>query len=201
MSSDPHLREDIDLRATSEGFGPTIPEAGLLGRVIDAGGWIFASGIVAAAAILLIEVFLRYFFNRPTVWAHETSIFLCAVAFIYGGLYCAARNSHIRVTIIYDLLPPRARRAADVVISLVCAVSAIFFSYAAHSLASRAVFDPSGAFRLEGTGGSWNPPTPGLIKAFIFGVMIVLVIQFLILAFNYARASISPDAGSGSASR
>jgi TRAP-type C4-dicarboxylate transport system permease small subunit len=189
MTSDPHQREEIDLLATSEGFGPAIPEAGFLGRVVNLGGWLFAAGIVAAAAILLVEVFSRYFFNNPTVWAHEVSIFLCAVAFIYGGLYCTARNSHIRVTILYDLLPPRARRVADVVISLVCATSALFFAYAAERLASRAVFAPDGAFRLEGTGSSWNPPTPGLIKAFIFVVMILLTIQFLVLAFNYARGS------------
>lgn len=97
MTPDDDERPAVDLAATSEGIGQVYPEAGLLGRLVDRFGYVFAVGIVVAAAILLVEVFLRYIFNRPTIWAHETTTFLCGIAFIYGGLYCASRNSHIRV--------------------------------------------------------------------------------------------------------
>ncbi|RAI00305.1 C4-dicarboxylate ABC transporter permease [Acuticoccus sediminis] len=181
-------REDIDLAATSEGTGRAVlPEAGVMGRVIDRLGYVFAAGIVAGAVILLIEVFLRYVFNSPTIWAHETTIFLSGLAFIYGGLYCTARNSHIRVVLIYDQLGPTARRAADVVIFLVSAVASLFFAYAAYQMASRAVFAPTGGIRLETTGSAWSPPTPALIKSFIFITMLLLAIQFVILAINTIR--------------
>ena len=97
-----------------------IAEAGLLGRWINRGGLLFAGGIVLSMLVLLNEVVLRYLFNAPTIWAHETTIFLCGLAFLYGGLYCTARDRHIRVVLIYDSLPPRMRRAFDVVISLIC---------------------------------------------------------------------------------
>jgi len=99
---------------------PAVAEAGLLGRAIDKVAYWFAVGIVAAAVILLLEVFLRYVMGSPTLWAHETTIFLCSMAFVFGGLYCTGRNKHIRVVLIYDHLPPRLRRAADVLISLSC---------------------------------------------------------------------------------
>src|SRR5690606_26066905 len=131
--------EATDLRATSEGTGAAVPEAGLMGRVVNRAGYIFAAGIVIAALILLMEGFLRYVFNRPTIWAHEMTVFLCAIAFVFGGLYCTCRNSHIRVVLIYDHLSPRIRRVADVVISLTCAVASGFFAYAAWQMVKRAV--------------------------------------------------------------
>lgn len=158
-----------------------------MGLLIDRTAYIFAIGIVLSAAILLIEVFLRYVFNSPTIWAHETTVFLCGIAFTFGGLYCTSRNSHIRVVLIYDLLPARLRRIFDILISLTCAIAAGFFAYASWHMVSRAVFTPSGGIRLETTGSAWNPPTPALIKISIFIVMLLLVAQFLIFAANYAR--------------
>lgn len=166
-----------------------VPEAGLLGRIVDKVGYIFAVGIVAAAFILLMEVFLRYVFNAPTIWAHETTVFLCGIAFVFGGLYCTCRNTHIRVVLLYDHFSTRLRRIADIVISLVSALASGFFAYAAYHMVQRAVVTPSGEIRLETTGSAWSPPTPALIKIFILVVMILLVVQFLILAFNYAKRS------------
>jgi len=164
-----------------------VPEAGLFGRLIDKTSYLFAVGIVAAALILLAEVFLRYVLNSPTLWAHETTIFLCSMAFVFGGLYCTCHNKHIRVVLIYDHLSPRLRRGADVLISLTCALASGFFAYASWNMVKRAVMTPSGHIRLETTGSAWSSPTPALIKVFILIVMVLLVMQFLILAFNYAR--------------
>ncbi|MFD1882859.1 TRAP transporter small permease subunit [Paracoccus pacificus] len=179
--------EEIDLAATSEGVGPIPPEAGAMGRIVDRVAYVFAAGIVFAAAVLLMEVFLRYIFNRPTIWAHETTVFLCGLAFTFGGLYCTCRNSHIRVVLIYDALSPGLRRIFDIIISIICAIASAFFAYAAWHMVTRAVITPSGQIRLETTGSAWSPPTPALIKIFIFVIMVLLVVQFLIFAVNYAR--------------
>ena len=167
--------------------GAPVPEAGALGRWVDRGGIIFAIGIVAAAAILMQEVVLRYVFNNPTSWAHETTVFLCGVAFIYGGLYTAARDSHIRVVLIYDVLGPRWRRIFDVIISIVCGLASGFFAWASWLMVERAAFRPDGSFRLESSGSAWDPVYPGLIKVFLMLVLGVLTVQFAVLAWNYAR--------------
>ena len=180
-------RDETDLAATSEGAGPIPPEAGLMGRLVDRAAYVFAAGIVVSAAVLLMEVFLRYLFNRPTIWAHETTVFLCGLAFTFGGLYCTSRNSHIRVVLIYDWLTPPVRRVFDILISIICAIASGFFAYAAWHMVTRAVWTPGGDIRLETTGSAWNPPTPALTKLFIFVIMILLVAQFLIFAVNYAR--------------
>ncbi|EAR50077.1 TRAP dicarboxylate family transporter, DctQ subunit [Oceanicola granulosus HTCC2516] len=167
--------------------GAPVPEAGLLGRLIDKGGLIFALGIVAAMLILIQEVFLRYVFNAPTIWAHETTVFLCGIAFIYGGLYCTARDRHIRVVLIYDALGPRMRRTFDVVISIICALASLMFTWAAWTMVARAAFAPGGEVRLERSGSAWNPPYPGMLKIFLMLVLGVMAVQFVILAVSYAR--------------
>lgn len=163
------------------------PEAGLLGRLIDRGGIVFAIAFLVSMAVLIFEIFMRYVLGSPTLWAHETTIFLCALSFVYGGLYCAARDKHIRVVVLYDYVPAGARRVLDVVISLLCAVSAMFFAWAAWSMVERSWWAPGGVFRLEGTGSAWDPPTPALMKGFLFLVMVVMAVQFVILAVNAAR--------------
>lgn len=187
MAREQETRDGIDLGATSEGIGPVLPEAGLLGRAVDRVGYLFAAGLVLAAGILLTEVFLRYVLNRPTIWAHETTTFLSGIAFVYGGLFCASRNSHIRVVLIYDQLSPYWRRVMDIAISLVSCLAALFFVYAAWIMVGRATFAPTGEFRLERSGSAWNPPTPALLKLFLLTILVLLALQYLILAFNHFR--------------
>lgn len=175
------------------GLAKAIPEAGLLGRWIFRGGYLFAAGLVVAAFILLVEVFLRYVLNAPTRWAHEATTTLCALAFLYGGLFCASRNTHIRVVLIYDLLGGRARRGLEVVIAAVSALASAMFAYAAWTMAGRALFTPAGDFRPERSGSSWNPPTPALIKTFLLIVMVLLTLQFLIMAINHMRRFLKGD--------
>ena len=162
-----------------------IPEAGLLGRGIDRIGILFAFAILASAAILGVEVVLRYVFDAPTIWAHETVIFLNATAFVYGGLYVVSRDAHIRVVLIYDYLSAPWRRVFNVVISLVCLVATAFFGWAAWQSLVRAVWTPTGAIRLESSGSAWDPPTPGMLKIFLFTILVVMAVQFAVLAWNY----------------
>jgi C4-dicarboxylate transporter, DctQ subunit len=184
----------IDLAATSEGIGEVLPEAGRLGRLVDRFGYAFAVSIVAAGAILLMEVFLRYVFNRPTIWAHETTTFLCGIAFIYGGLYCAARNSHIRVVLIYDHVSPFWRRVLDVTISAASCIATLFFVYAGWIMVTRTTFTPGGEFRLERSGSAWNPPIPALLKIFLLVILGLLALQYLILAVNHLKRLRQPAA-------
>ncbi|ASM74848.1 MULTISPECIES: TRAP transporter small permease subunit [Roseobacteraceae] len=169
--------------------GRPLPQAGRLGRIIDRISTIFAAGMLLAMATLVLEVVMRYFFNAPTTWAHETSMFLSAITFIFGGLLCVCRNSHIRVVLIYDLVKGRARQMLDVVISLVCAFSTGFFAWAAWRMVKKAIYRPSGDLYLETSGSAWNSPAPALVKIFLFCVLIVMCCQFLVLAFNYLRAA------------
>lgn len=170
-----------------------LPEAGRLGRGISWLTGLFAAGILLAAAVLVLEVVMRYFFNSPTTWAHETSIFLSAITFIFGGLLCVIRNSHIRVVLLYDLVAGRARQILDIAISLLCAFSTGFFAWAAWRMVKKATVRPSGDLYLETSGSAWNSPAPALVKIFLLIVLIVMCSQFLVLAYHYMRAAFGPQ--------
>lgn len=173
-------------------------EAGMFGKVMNQLGNIFAIGFLISMAVLIYEIIMRHVFNAPTIWAHETSTFICGMGFVFGGLFCASRNKHIRVVLIYDMVGPRARRVLDIIISLICAASTAFFAYAAWLMVQRAAFSPDGSIRLETSGTAWNPPFPAILKIFLLVVMIALTVQFLLLAFNYLRGKTSSAANARS---
>ncbi|TPE46644.1 TRAP transporter small permease [Amaricoccus solimangrovi] len=162
-------------------------EAGVLGRVVEKGALPVALGIVAAALILLMEVFLRYVLNAPTIWAHETGTFLCAAAFLYGGLLCVSRDSHIRVILVYQTMPPAIQRVLDVLISIASAAASGFFAWAAWMMVAKAVWMPAGGVRLERSGSAWDPPLPAYLKILLFLTLIAMTVQFAIYAVNQVR--------------
>ena len=45
-------------------------------------------------------------FDAPTIWVHDATIMLGAICFLFGGAYALQRRDHIRITFIYDALPP-----------------------------------------------------------------------------------------------
>lgn len=89
-----------------------------------------ALGVVAAVAYFAIglmlgyEVFARYLFTKPTIWAEELS----RMGLIWGTFLAAAvllhRRQHIRITILTDLLPVGVRRYQEIAVLLFVAVFA-----------------------------------------------------------------------------
>lgn len=65
--------------------------------------------------VLVWEVFMRYVFNRPTIWAHELSALLYAVFFLLGGAYTLRWKAHINVDVLYVKLSPRSRAILDLI--------------------------------------------------------------------------------------
>jgi TRAP-type C4-dicarboxylate transport system permease small subunit len=138
-------------------------------------------------AVLIFEVLLRYLLNSPTIWGHETSIFLCALSFIWGGLYCVSSDRHIRVVIIYDLLGGRAKMIMDAIIHFLCVISCLFFAWASWTMVEKSWWSPSGLMRLETTGSAWNPPTPALLKGIMLLVLVLMTLQFLLFLIRDLR--------------
>ena len=167
-----------------------IPESGILGKIIGTASHVFSISILLSAGILIVEVFLRYVFNAPTIWGHETVIFLTASSFIFGGLFVAARDSHIRVVLIYDFISDGIKRWFNILISAFCALASFFFTLATWVAVQRALFTPQGDFRIETSGTAFNAPFPGLLRGFLFLVLLLLTLQFIVLTINYARLKV-----------
>lgn len=68
---------------------------------------------------LVYEVISRYFFNAPTLWAQDVSIFLFGYIGLLGGAMVMKERAHINVDLFYSRMSPRVRAACDVATSLV----------------------------------------------------------------------------------
>ncbi len=69
--------------------------------------------IIALIVVILYEIFARYLFNSPTIWAHETSQMVYGVYVILMGGYLQQRNGHVNVDILYHRFSPRTRAIID----------------------------------------------------------------------------------------
>jgi len=168
-----------------------------LDQAIAISSKVFAWAIFAAFLITVIEVLARYAFDSPTFWAHETTTFLIAAIFLIGGPVALARDKHIRVRMFYDAVGPRRRRTLDIVNSVVALVFFGGLAYASWVMVGKSWFTPTGALHLEGTGTSWNPPTPALLKLLVLICVVTMFVQTVFHLIDAIRRDTSSAAGGG----
>ena len=124
----PHLHAERDMDVLPEVLAeedPTQHYAGLdnwFTRIID---WISEhSGVfvafwtVNAVVAYFYEVVMRYLFNQPTIWVHESSFLLFGMQYLLAGAYAFLHGAHVRVDIIYQRLPERGRVGMDIFTSI-----------------------------------------------------------------------------------
>lgn len=119
--------------------------------------WLFAIVVLATT----YEVVARYIFDAPTTWANEMSLYVCAIGYIYAGIYSMSHDRHLRITVIYDYAPPLVRKIFDLIqyvaILIFCGALAIYgFDDAWTSLIT-----------WEKYGTAFNAPIPATIKPLI----------------------------------
>lgn len=61
--------------------------------------------IALTVIVMIYEVTLRYVFESPTLWANEMSLWLAGFVFILAGFYAMQQRSHIRIYLLYDIMP------------------------------------------------------------------------------------------------
>ncbi len=147
-----------------------------LGRVA---AWCFGAIIL----VMVYEVVARYGFGAPTAWAHEISVMLAGFAFIFGGAFCMAEGTHMRISVMVENRPALERLSHW--LSLVAGT--IYLSglaYASWRMADRAIwrFALDGTWTPERTGSSFSAPVPAFLK----GVLFLGAVLFLIVLLNHA---------------
>ncbi len=125
-------------------------------------------------AITTFEVVMRYFFRSPTIWVHEFSVMLAAIAFVVGGPLVHQRRRHITISFFYERMGPRLRPWVDLFGSALIMVFLVLLSYttieqASASLATR-----------ETSGTALNLPIPVVLKM-LFAACVVLMLAQSIL--------------------
>ncbi|EDM66648.1 MAG: TRAP transporter small permease subunit [Moritella sp.] len=130
--------------------------------------------------ISFYEVLMRYVFNAPTTWVHETASFVGGSLFVIGGAYGLAADKHVRVVLIYDHVSDRVKQYLNVFHHIMGLLFTVLLSYAAYTMVEGAWYAPWGEMRLETSGSAWNPVFPALLKALIFGTLCLMSVQFVL---------------------
>jgi TRAP-type mannitol/chloroaromatic compound transport system permease small subunit len=79
-------------------------------RVAETTAWLN----VALIAVILLQVVLRYGFNKGLVPLEELMWHLYAVAFMFGMAYALTNDSHIRVDVVHMSLPKRTQHIVEI---------------------------------------------------------------------------------------
>ncbi|AXS39411.1 TRAP transporter small permease [Breoghania sp. L-A4] len=86
----------------------------LLDRLSAALGVAAAVAYFAIGLMLGYEVFARYLFTAPTIWAEELSRLLLVWGTFAAAAILLHRRQHIRITILTDRLPHRGRQLQEI---------------------------------------------------------------------------------------
>lgn len=121
--------------------------------------------------VMFYEVVSRYVFSRPTLWANELSLWIACFVFLLAGLYAMQQRSHIRIYIIYDMMPWWMQKTSDCISVLLI----VAFTFA---LVWGGYTDAENRFmRMETFGTAWDPPIPGIVKPALLIIIVLVCIQ------------------------
>lgn len=86
----------------------------IIGRANLVLGKIAAPITLVITGLVLMEVFLRYFFNAPTTWSNEMVQYLLCALVMFGGGFTLRNYGHTRVDIVHVRFSARARAWVEV---------------------------------------------------------------------------------------
>ena len=127
--------------------------------------------IAFVVAIMFYEVVMRYVFERPTLWVNEMSLWVAGGIYLLAGLYVMQQRGHIRIFILYDMVPRNWQRAFDTVSTVLIVLFAAAIVWGGFNEAWAKLL------RWETFGTAWDPPIPATMKPLILVTVVLIAIQ------------------------
>ena len=142
---------------------------------VDAISWVFsrvAMWLIAfIVAIMFYEVVMRYIFVKPTLWVNEMSLWVAGMVYLFAGLYTMQQRAHIRIFILYDIVPRWLRHTFDVISTTFICIFAAAVIYGGFGEAYAKFM------RWETFGTAWDPPIPATMKPLVLITLIIMSVQ------------------------
>ena len=138
--------------------------------------------------IMFYEVVRRYIFEKPTLWVNEMSLWIGGVIYLLAGLYVMQQRGHIRMFILYDIVPRPVQKVFDIISTLLICLFAAAIVWGGYNEAVTKFF------RWETFGTAFDPPIPATIKPLILITLVLLALQSVSnLIFDWNREPVSHD--------
>lgn len=142
---------------------------------VDAFTWRFSRIAMILPGLIVIimmyEVFMRYVLELPTNWVNEMSLWMGGWVYLLAGIYAMQQRSHIRITMLYDVVPRWLRKFFDVlstVLIILWVAATIWggFNEAWEALITWERFDSA-----------WAPPIPAITQPLVLLITLIVGIQ------------------------
>lgn len=78
-----------------------------------------SAALIVMVAIIAYDVVMRYLFRAPTIWQYDLSYMLGGSIVLLGAGYVHSQHKHVRVDILYNLFPEKARITIDIICTLI----------------------------------------------------------------------------------
>jgi TRAP-type mannitol/chloroaromatic compound transport system permease small subunit len=125
--------------------------------------------VILIMSITLLEVVLRYGFNRPTIWVHETTQQIFAIAFLLGGAYTLREGGHVRVDIVSRRLSEKGRAILELITYIFYFLFNVVLLWQGGEMAYESVM------MLEKTQTPWEPYVFHVILAIPIAAILMLL--------------------------
>lgn len=131
--------------------------------------------IAAMTGVMLYEVFLRYAIEAPTLWANELTLWIAGFVFLCAGLYAMQQRCHIRIFLLYDLLPRWLQRSCDILSAGLLVIFAFFLVYGSYQQVFVTKF-----YKWEMFGTAFDPPIPATVQPAILIIITLVALQAVV---------------------
>jgi len=128
--------------------------------------------IISMTIIMLYEVFLRYVLEAPTLWANELTLWIAGFVFLLSGLYAMQQRCHIRIFLLYDVVPRWLQHAFDILSVALIWVFAIVLVFGSYKQVFVKKF-----YHWEMFGTAFDPPIPATLQPMILIMVSLIAIQ------------------------
>lgn len=131
--------------------------------------------ILLMTAVMLYEVFVRYAIEKPTLWANELTLWMAGFIFMLSGIYGMQQRSHIRIFILYDMMPRWAQHICDSI-----SVALLWFFAACMWWGSYKQVFVSKFYNWQTFGTAFDPPLPATVQPIILITIAMVSVQALV---------------------
>ena len=142
---------------------------------IDAFTWRFSRIAMVLPGVIVIimmyEVFMRYVLELPTIWVNEMSLWMAGWVYLLAGIYAMQQRSHIRITMLYDVVPRWLRRFFDILSTLLIViwVAATIWGGFNEALEAFVIWE-----RYDS---AWAPAIPAVTQPLVLIITLIVGIQ------------------------
>ena len=141
-------------------------------------GNIFSLGVLLMFVLVIVEVFLRYLFNSPTVWTNELTQMIFGAYIILSGGYILKKGGHVNVDILFSHLSPRGQAIINLI------TFPVFLAFGGMMLIYGFSLAWESLTILERSESAWNPPIYPVKFMIPLGALLLILQGFVDLKRN-----------------